>query len=364
MLALYWKRVFETDRLRRVRSLLKAKFSNEVTGSLKGLQVEQLRPCLLNLLLVVLAGIVLLSGCARIPAADYKDVPTYTVVPDNWQLVDFPVPAFVIPHNHEAYNRIGKVEAMQIDGEERVWINPDKPTIYTTSYQFTTSKGTYTNRVYRVHFQRIPFSLIPFNLSAGENPGILVVMTFDSESRPVLVTTVQTCGCYVALIPTDHLANDAYPKNWVDATVAVYGEHLPARLGPIAKGDLVQIAVRPDVHRVMDIRVQPRHPELNVHPAEVLDLESLKSLTLGNGKTTSLYHDTWPLAGHVKGAIKPWETLLLSLVSLDFFVGMDKEFSNTSVSGNPFYTSLKPWNRKVSDMNNFITFLKFYGWQL
>ena len=31
---------------------------------------------------------------------------------------------------------------------------------------------------------------------------------------------------------------------------------------------------------------------------------------------------------------------------------------------NPFYTSLKPWNREASDMWDFATFLKFWGWRL
>ena len=89
-----------------------------------------------------------------------------------------------------------------------------------------------------------------------------------------------------------------------------------------------------------------------------------KTLPLENGEVTSLYYDQWPLQGHVKGSIKPWESLLLSLVSLDFYVGMDKEYGDTAVSGNPFYTSLFPWNRRASDMNDFAGFLNFWGWRL
>lgn len=321
-------------------------------------------PALTRLFLVVALGIPVLTGCARVPVADYNETATYTVVPADWQTVDHAVPAFVFPQNQASYNRIGRVEAQWVDGSERIRINPEKPTIYTASYPFTTTKDTYRNRVYRVHFQMTPFSLLPFHLAAGDNPGLLVVVTFDSRNRPVLVTTVQTCGCYVAILPTAHLSKEAYPKNWPVTTVSVYGERLPARLGVIGRSDLVLIVVRPEVHRVMDIRVQHRHREKDVQPAVLLPLESLKSLPLGNGETTSLYHDTWPLTGHVKGAIKPWESLLLSLVSLDLFVGMDKEFGSTTESGNPFYTSLKPWNREVSDMNDFGAFLHFHGWRL
>lgn len=321
-------------------------------------------PVWLHAVLVMLFAIHILTGCARAPVADYTDVPTQTVVPENWQTVDYPVPAFVVPEFQTAYNRIGRVEAERNQGVERVGINVDKPAIYTASYPFTTNGNAYINRVYRVHFQKIPFSLVPFHLAAGDHPGVLVVLTFDSLNRPVLVTTVQTCGCYAAILPTAHLPTAAYPQNWPDRTLSVNGERLPARLGPVAQGDMVMIVLRPELHRVMDIRVQPRPHGEEVQPAELRSLVSLKSLQLGNGETTSLYHDTWPLTGHVKGAVKPWESLLLSLVSLDFFVGMDKEFSDTVVSGNPFYTSLKPWNRRVSDMNDFVSFLRFYGWRL
>ena len=95
-----------------------------------------------------------------------------------------------------------------------------------------------------------------------------------------------------------------------------------------------------------------------------MSLESLTALQLEDGGSTSFYYQLWPLQGHVKGAIKPWESLFLSLISFDLYVGMDKEFTGGGGSANPFYTSLKVWNRRASDMNNFPGFLKFYGWKL
>ena len=83
-----------------------------------------------------------------------------------------------------------------------------------------------------------------------------------------------------------------------------------------------------------------------------------------NGTKTSFYHDRGPLKGHVKGSVKPWETLLLSLVSQDLFVGTDKVYGDSEITENPFYTSLKPWNRNSSDMWNFADFLEFWGWRL
>jgi len=43
---------------------------------------------------------------------------------------------------------------------------------------------------------------------------------------------------------------------------------------------------------------------------------------------------------------------------------MDKEYGDTHESGNPFHTSLKPWNRHNSDMNDFSGYLRFNGWRL
>ena len=83
-----------------------------------------------------------------------------------------------------------------------------------------------------------------------------------------------------------------------------------------------------------------------------------------DGKTTSFYYDFGPQKGHVKRSMKIWETLLLSLVSWDFFVGMDKVYGENEEYENPFYTSLKPWNREVSDMSDFAGFLQFWGWRL
>jgi len=66
----------------------------------------------------------------------------------------------------------------------------------------------------------------------------------------------------------------------------------------------------------------------------------------------------------VNGSIKPWESLFLGLPSLDPLVGSDKAYGNGRETGNPFYTSLKPWNREASDMWDFPGFLRFWGWRL
>ena len=314
-------------------------------------------------ILLLWIALIFLFGCATQPGNRPEDIRLVTLA---GQAEKTSAPSFLIPEWQQTYNRIGTVRAQQSNGFERVRIDPDPATFYYGEFTFTTESGTFINQVYRVHFPKIPFSLIPFHFGAGSNVGVLVVVTMDRGQRPLLVTTANTCGCYVAVIPTSYLAPEAYPDNWPKQKQRIYGEVLPTRLQMSAPGDRIRVTVRPEVHRVMDVQViaMDKMPASQRVTARLQPLSSLKKLSLPEGGTTSMFYDTWPLRGHVKGAIKPWESLLLSLVSLDFYVGMDKEYGSTAESGNPFYTSLKPWNRRSSDMNDFAGFLRFHGWKL
>ncbi len=307
--------------------------------------------------------LIFLGGCAVQPGNRPQDIRLVTVADQQGKI---PVPSFLIPEWQQPYNRIGTVRAGQHGNQQYIYIDPDLATFYYGRFAFTTDNGLFVNHAYRVHFQKIPFSLLPFHLGAGGNVGVLVVVTTDSKQRPILITTVNTCGCYVAVIPTSYLAPEAYPDNWPKQKQRIYGEILPTHLQMSASDDRIRVSIRPEVHRVMDVEVVPTDhrasPQIVI--ARQQPLSSLKNLALPGGGTSSMFYDKWPLQGHVKGAIKPWESLLLSLVSLDFYVGMDKEYGSTAESGNPFYTSLKPWNRRVSDMNDFAGFLRFHGWKL
>jgi len=326
-----------------------------------------------TILLLVRYALVLLlfvlSGCASLPTATQKESALHVGVREgSADPIRSFAPVFILPGSEKSYNRIGRVVAHEKNGREYIGIDPDQPVVYFGSFSFATDRSVYTNQVYRVHFQKIPLKFVPFHLAAGNNIGVLVIITFSMDRVPLLVTTVNTCGCYVAVIPTGSLPPDAYPPAWTNKPQSVYGETLPAVLPPYSENDVLLVSVRPEVHRVMDLQVVPR-AMLAARPlvyADMLSLQSLKVLPLTNDKTktTSFYYDAWPLRGHVKGSIKAWESLLLSLVSLDFYVGMDKEYGDTEVSGNPFYTSLLPWNRHASDMNDFAGFLKFWGWRL
>jgi hypothetical protein len=317
--------------------------------------------------LALLLALTLLAGCGGRSTGIVPEQQRVTAKAEAAvSLVLARAPAFVLQNVQERHNRIGRVLVSGTRERAQIAIDPETPVIYADTRPFTTARGVYTNLVYRIHFPELPFSLLPFHLGAGKHVGLLVILTLDARQQVVLVTTAQTCGCYAVSIPTQSLPTSSYPDNWPTKPLAVFGERLPARLPAIGENDSLQVVIRPEVHRVMDIQVvaQPSLVPGTVRTAEVLALDALKKLPLADGSLTSLYYSDWPLTGHVKGAIKPWESLLLSLVSLDFFVGMDKEYGDTRESGTPFYTSLKPWNRSASDMNDFAGYLRFNGWKL
>jgi hypothetical protein len=315
--------------------------------------------------------VVIASGCAHHWSLPPEEVHTvYAANHEEDSLQSRYTPVFLTYDYRKNYNRIGSPAArINNEGNEQIYVDPEKPAIYYMEREFSTEKGKYTNLVYRVHFPKVPFSIIPFNLTSGSNVGIIVVITLDEKNRPLLVTTANTCGCYMAIVPTTYLPPDALPEDWKEEPLDVYGEELPWILdyGEISNPKLI-VHVRPSVHRVMDLEIfngksLSRSQGFRSIPTPLTPTDDLERIPL-NGNTTSFYYDYGPQKGHVKGSMKFWETLLLSLISWDFFVGADKVYGDNEKYDNPFYTSLKPWNRTASDMWNFARFLEFWGWRL
>ncbi len=315
------------------------------------------------------AATLLLFGCANQPLPPESRHWVYTADGSGDTAAESWAPAFVAYGHTETSNRIGRPAVRQEgNGDEEVFIDPEQPVVYFLRRSFTTDKGVYTNLIYRVHFPEVPYSLIPFNLTAGKNTGLLVVVTVNADNLPVLVTTVHTCGCYLAIVPTRYLPEDAFPRDWTGGVLDVYGEQLPPLLDfKEIRSPRILVYLRPEVHRVMGLEVRDAHdlssPPFRIIPMSVEAMDRLEHLPTTAG-TTSLYYAEGILKGHVKGAIKPWETLSLSLISMDLFVGMDKAYADTADTGNPFYTSLKFWRRADSDMLDFPRFLRYWGWRL
>jgi hypothetical protein len=320
--------------------------------------------------LALLAGLALwAAGCAHHkPLPPVETTRWYAAAPAPDDRIRRYAPVFEVPGADRPFNRIGQVTARRTpSGAVDIRVDPSRAVVYTSQSDFETANGPYTNLIYRIHFSAVPFSLVPFNLTAGRNVGVMVVVTLNDREQPVLVSTVHTCGCYLAMVPTTHLPPRAHPPDWPEREQDVYGERLPARLSFPPEGGRLVVTLRPEVHRVMALAVLPDSAlQHRIRPSDAMDmapLDALERLPLDGGPV-SFYHREGVLKGHVRGSVKPLETLLMSLISLDLFVGADKAFADTDRTGNPFYTSLKPWNRRASDMWHFSRFLQFWGWGL
>lgn len=322
--------------------------------------MDRTNPISFALVLLLCCG--LLPGCATVgpgPADRH-----YAAMDETSRLGRY-APIIVPGESGQPYNRVGRAAArLSEDGEEQIFIATDQAVYYTAEQGFTSVAGQdYDNLIYRLHFPRVPQP----HLTAGANGGLFVIITLDGQQRPLLITTVHTCGCYLGFVPTSYLPASAYPEQWPQEQQRVFGETLPARLDYPPGFDAALrplIHLRSGTHRVMDIQLR-RLSEIDAPLAEVrlLPLAGLERLPLGEGHT-SFFHTSGWLQGYVKDSFKPWELLLMSWWALDLNIGRDKQLGTPDQTGTVFYTSLKPWARNASNMGRFADFLAYWGWRL
>lgn len=310
------------------------------------------------------------TGCAVIPDPHAPDHSVAYVPPAEDTLLARYAPVVVSDHPELSYNRIGRPSARRgADGEERIYVDPAGPVVYARQRDIETEKARYTNLAYRVHFEQVPFSLFPFHLTTGRNGGLLFVLTLNQRGEPLLLTTVHTCGCYLAFLPTSYLPESAYPEGWDPERQQVFGQTLPGRLAYPARFDPALrpvIHVRHATHRIKDVQVAAPAALATRHrlvTMEMAPMEKLTRLPL-DGATTSFYDREGFRKGYVKGSFKPLELLLMSWWTFDLHVGVDKAYGDAEETGTLFYTSLRPWRREESDMWEFAGFLEFWGWKL
>jgi hypothetical protein len=278
-------------------------------------------------------------------------------------------PVFIIEHDEESFNKIGTPSArLSAGGKAEVFVDPAHATIYTSMEPFETARGHYTNLIYRIHFERNPFTLMPLNVGAGKNVGAIAVVTLNSNDEPVWVTTVQSCGCYHAIMPTDFLTQEAYPAAWNPEGFDVYGEHLPGLLKfkDSPADSRLAISIRGGSHRCKGVAVERASTlsgGVSVVTATAADMETLKALPLPDGAETSFYHTEGRRKGLVKGAHKPLETALFGLWAWDHNVGQDREYGPKEEAGRRFYTTLFFKHKKESDMWHFARYLEHNGWK-
>ena len=279
-------------------------------------------------------------------------------------------PVFLVDESDKKYNLIGKPKARYDEnGDELIFVDPQEHAVYWQEIDFTTEKATYTNLIYRVHFQKVPFSILPFHLISGNNVGLIVVVTLNDKHDPVLITTVNTCGCYCSIIPTSFLPEDSYPENWESGNQAVYGKTLPGLIdyGSQSVGlRSLLFSIGGETHRVQWIQHVVTQEELSKYETvtiPLIEMEKLDQLSISDG-TTSFFETTGSRNGYVKGSSKIWERLLMSWWAFDWNIGVYKRYGQSKGMNTIFYTSLKIWARDDSDMWNFPRFLEYWGWKL
>ncbi|MBU0965739.1 MAG: hypothetical protein KKA54_05085 [Proteobacteria bacterium] len=323
--------------------------------------------------LLVFLSPLLFTSCVTLTGVVADDPAKVYLPAGEENLLDRFAPLFVLQTYKENHNRIGRPTAHVVKKEprrEEIFIDPAEAVMFAEQRAFSTADGSYTNLVYRIHFAAVPFSLIPFHVTAGNNPGLLVILTLDNMNQPLLVTTVHTCGCYCAITPTSYLPRRAYPDGWQPTRQELWGETLPAQIDyPDGSGEKRKLLVflRDGTHRVMDQQLMKEEEILRNFAPLPISLEpmgALKTIPLEDGSVTSFFEEQGWRNGFVKGSYKPWEMLLISWWALDLNVGCDKEYGDPLTSPTTFYTSLRPWCRSASDMRNFPEFLHFRGWKL
>lgn len=318
---------------------------------------------------ILLISPLLLSSCASVsPQIPESELKAYKVIEEK----SFPghyAPTFIIEDPENKFNQIGTPWARTVsDGKEEVFVDYEKSTIYYETREFQTTKASYTNLIYRIHFEQVPFSLVPFYIGMGKNVGLMVVVTLNSRNEPVLYTTVHTCGCYIAFMPTSFMPEDAFPESWRKERQTIFGESLPGLLDyngfPLIDARLM-VLIKSGSHRVKDAWLAGKD-SLHQYDAVVMDIQpmaSLERLPLPDG-TTSFYEASGSREGYVKGSHKFWERLLMSWWTFDWRIGEDKKLGENLDDGPVFYTSIKAWQRQASDLRDFPGFLNYWGWGL
>jgi hypothetical protein len=322
--------------------------------------------CIITLLLCFTAP-GLLSSCAR-PTADVIDKEILYLSPQPLSVKKSHSPAFLIKKPKEQYNRIGMPSVREsADHLPEIFVDSDRPAIFFESQEFTTLKGTYQNLIYRIHFEKVPFALNKINFTAGNNPGLLIIYTLDTSEQLLLITTVHTCGCFLAFFPTTALSQEWFPPGWPPESQWIYGHNLPSMIPLSQNHDLETIVftLESETHRISNV-VASTDDSLQL-AYDTIEMEFFLMNALYQlpykGRTESFFEMSGPRKGFVKNNTKILERLLMSWWAFDFYVGRDKAFGSADTSDIIFYTSLKFWARKASDMKDFPGFLSYWGWK-
>ncbi len=321
--------------------------------------------------LIVLGLVIGLGGRARGETAVYVPPPCTeprAAASDEVLLRCF-APVVIAAGVENSYNRIGSLvlERGALGGLS-VRVDADHPTLYTEVRPDIVGGEMVLQLVYRMHFEKIPLRLSHFFFEAHRNAGLLVVVTLDVRSfEPLFVTVVHSCGCYAAVLPTENVARAALPTDRPLDVIRVYGVTLPSILALPSPDARPILGLQPESHRITEVAFASELPEGRAIPLELRPMSELRDMPVAggdDGARASVFHDSWPARGHLRGAWNPLEGLtIFGIVALDPMVGMDKDFGDPEQTGTEFYTMLTPWKQSESRLDRFDRLLRLLGFR-
>ena len=141
---------------------------------------------------------------------------------------------------------------------------------------------------------------------------------------------------------------------------------LPAVIRVPGDEERIVITLSSGSHRIKNIEIAGYYTLTNYqdqYPMAVAPVDSLWHLPTPSGEV-SFFETGPPRRGYVKNNAKHLERILMSWWTLDWYVGRDKALGLDGETSTILYTSLKFWHRKNSDLQNFVSFLHYWGWRL
>ncbi len=282
------------------------------------------------------------------------------------QLLPCYAPIFEIDDGQLEFNRIGTPEVRAVNGREHVGVDPDRHTVFVSTLRDRIGGRDVVHLLYRIHFTALPLTPHVF-YERHRNAGLLTLVTLDALTLdPLFVTTVYTCGCYRALLPTDLLPKAVLPDGYPEGTKKVWGKQLDAIVPhPLIPHRRLLVAMDSRTHRVHTMTSTETVPDGVAQQLELRPMDDLHHLPVigREGEEASFFYTSGFRKGHVRGAWSPVEGLTLGLLILDPMIGMDKDFGDPAVTGTRFYTMLTPWSKSVSRLDQFDPLLRKLGYR-
>lgn len=273
-------------------------------------------------------------------------------------------PAFVLEAGEAEWNRIGTPVLHRRAGIERARVDPTRPALFAEVHEERVGARILDQLVYRIHFDQ--FALTgSAPLALHRNAGLLVLVSVDRETgRALCLSSVHTCGCWLAVQPTRALARGALPVDWPNEWLEVGGERLRPELDPPSEGERFVLHLRAGSHRVRAVSVEGAVPGALALPLRAMaDLRRLP-VEGRSGEYGSFFYEAGYLQGYVKGAFAPLEGLTLGLLTLDPRLGMDRDFGDPRETGARFFTALAPWRRERTRLDRFENALAERGFRV